>query len=256
MSCDRKPSRYWSGWIGLSVEALSILAAVQQVLLRLSGWVGPTGRVVGLDNDPAHVALARVFANERALGNVEVVEAEADRTGLPASSFDLVHARAVLVNLPDPAAVLDEMVRLVKPGGHVLVQEPDPGGRICYPPSLAWTRLAEVYQTVFQRDGADLFIGRRVPTLLRQAGLVDVGVEARATSIRLAKAAVRVFPISCAACDKRSWHRVSSAKPSSTPSIDLSVPILTTPTCSFSRTSISLRGAASSHSASCARPDH
>jgi SAM-dependent methyltransferase len=149
-------------------------------LALLAERVGPGGRVVGVDNDPVHVDLARAYARGRALDNVELVQAEADRTGLPAASFDVAHARALLVNIPDPAAVIAEMVRLVSPGGHVLVQEPDPGARLCYPPHPAWAPLAEVYRAAFERDGADLLVGRSVPTLMREAGLVDVGVEARA----------------------------------------------------------------------------
>jgi SAM-dependent methyltransferase len=150
------------------------------VLALLAERVGPNGRVVGLDSDPNHVALARAFASGQGLAQVEIVQADANQTGLAAGSFDLVHARTLLINLPDPAAVVAEMVRLVKPGGHVLVQEPDLAGRICDPPHPAYDRLAELFQTVFQRNGADLFTGRRLPTLLLEAGLVDIGVEARA----------------------------------------------------------------------------
>jgi SAM-dependent methyltransferase len=148
------------------------------VLELLIERVGPSGRVVGLDVDPAHVALARAFAHNRGLAQVEVMEADATQTGLPASSFDLVHARTLLVNVPEPARVVAEMARLVKPGGHVLVHEPDLAALICYPPDPAWERVVDLLLTAFQRDGADLCIGRRLPTLLRGAGLVDVSVEA------------------------------------------------------------------------------
>jgi hypothetical protein len=70
--------------------------------------------------------------------------------------------------------------RLARPGGHVLLQEPDTTVRICYPPHPAWAQMAELFQTVVERDGADSSIGRELPTLLREAGLVDIGVEARA----------------------------------------------------------------------------
>jgi hypothetical protein len=38
----------------------------------------------------------------------------------------------------------------------------------------------EIFRAAYQQDGADPHLGRRLPELLRQAGLVDVGVEARA----------------------------------------------------------------------------
>jgi ubiquinone/menaquinone biosynthesis C-methylase UbiE len=149
-------------------------------LRLLSERVGSSGRVIGVDIDPVHVSQARVYVLGRGLTNVEVIEASASGTGLAAGAFDVVHARALLVNLPDPAAVVSEMARLAKPGGHVLVQEPDAGGRLCYPRCPAWDRLAELYVIAFQRDGADMCIGRRLPTLLRGADLDVLGVEVRA----------------------------------------------------------------------------
>jgi SAM-dependent methyltransferase len=164
------------------------------VLALLAERVGPNGRVVGLDSDPNHVALARAFASEHGLAQVEIVQADASQTGLAAASFDLVHSRTLLINLPNPATVVTEMVRLVRPGGHVLVHEPDLGARIYYPPDPALDRMAQLLQTVFQRDGADRRIGRRLPTLLREAGLVDIGVEARADIYPLGHSRRTILP--------------------------------------------------------------
>src|SRR3984885_14687137 len=95
------------------------------IIELLADRVSPGGRVVGLDADPAHVATARELARQRGLGHVEIVAADARRTGLPSGSFDLVHARTLLVTLPQPAAVVAEMVRLARPGGWVAGLEPD-----------------------------------------------------------------------------------------------------------------------------------
>ncbi len=164
----------------LGASAIDLGCGPAGVLALLAELVGPSGRVVGLDNDPTHVDLAREFARERGLTQVEIVQADASQTGLPSDSFDLVHARTLLINLIDPAEAVAEMARLARPGGHVLLQEPDTTVRICYPPHPAWAQMAELFQTVVERDGADSSIGRQLPTLLREAGFVDIGVEARA----------------------------------------------------------------------------
>ncbi|MBV9355919.1 MAG: methyltransferase domain-containing protein [Chloroflexi bacterium] len=161
-------------------RALDLGCGPLGILDLLSERVGPGGQVTGLDADPRHVALARELVRERGLTNVHIIEGDARTTGLPSSSFDLVHARTLLVNVLDPPAVVAEMIRLVKPGGYVAVHEPDVAASVCYPPLPAWDQLRGVFLTAFQQDGADLFIGRRLPTLLREAGLEDVGVEARA----------------------------------------------------------------------------
>jgi SAM-dependent methyltransferase len=146
----------------------------------LAERVGPTGSVTAIDIDPAHVAMARRLVQDRGLANVEVLQADARHTGLPSGSFDVVHARLVLVNIPSPAQVVAEMVRLVKPGGWVLTDEADAEAGICYPPEPAWDRLREILHAAYRADGADLSIGRKLTHLLGDAGLVDVGADGRA----------------------------------------------------------------------------
>jgi len=170
------------GRIGLAPgqSALDLGCGPSGILDLLSVAVFPGGRVTGLDADPAHTLLARQYASERGLANVEVVTADARHTGLPPDSFDLVHARTVLVTIPEPQDVLAEMVRLARPGGWVASQEPDIEGAFCYPPLPAWDRLREIFRASFGRSGADLLIGRRLPELYRRAGLEDIEVVVHA----------------------------------------------------------------------------
>jgi hypothetical protein len=51
---------------------------------------------------------------------------------------------------------------------------------VCYPAHLGYTRIRELFRAAAGRHGADLLIGRRLAELYRQAGLRDIGVEARA----------------------------------------------------------------------------
>jgi ubiquinone/menaquinone biosynthesis C-methylase UbiE len=166
--------------LGPGQAAIDVGCGPSGIIELLSKQVAPGGHVVGLDADPAHVAMARELARRDGLGNVTIVAADARRTGLPTGSFDLVHARTLLVTVPKPAEVLAEMVRLARPGGWVVGLEPDAEFSLCYPAHPAWIRLAELFQTAFPRNGADLLIGRRLSELYRQAGLQDIGIEARA----------------------------------------------------------------------------
>ena len=149
------------------------------ILDMLAERVAPAGRIVGLDADPAHTAMAAEFAARRGLSGVEIITADARSTGLGTGTFDLVHARTLLINLPDPAGVAAEMLRLARPGGWVASLESDIEYARCYPPHSAFDRLCEIFTVAFRRNGADPWIGRRVPELFRQAGLENVQAEAR-----------------------------------------------------------------------------
>ena len=162
--------------------ALDLGCGPRGILDLLAEAVGPGGRVVGLDADPAHVAAARQYAFSQGLANVEVLAGDARHTGLPAESFDLVHTRTLLVTIPEPAEVVAEMARLARPGGLVASQEADAEFSICYPPLPEWDRLLALFRASFPRAGADLRLGRRLPELFREAGLTDVGATVYASS--------------------------------------------------------------------------
>ncbi len=161
-------------------SAIDVGCGPRGILELLAQRVGPRGRVVGLEVDPVHVAMARQLVAEQGLTNVEVIQADARHTGLPPASFDVAHARTVLVNVPDPEAVLAEMTRLVRPGGWVASLEPDVAVHLYHPANPAWDGLHQISIAAFQAVGADPFIGRRLPELFREAGLSDIGVRAHA----------------------------------------------------------------------------
>jgi len=152
------------------------------ILDLLSAVVRPGGRVVGLDADPAHVSAARQYAERRDLRGLDVVEGDARHTGFPDGSFDLVHARTLLITIPSPAEVVAEMARLARPGGWVACQEPDVEVVLCYPPLPACDALTDLFRASFERAGADLRIGRRVGGMFWDAGLEDVHVTVHANA--------------------------------------------------------------------------
>ena len=143
----------------------------------LSQRVGPTGSVVGVEINADAAALARKHLADNGIRNVEVLQRDAEATGLPRDSFDLATARLVLVNIPQPERIIDEMAALVKPGGAVALHEADWGLQLCDPPLAAWDRMLGLLMDYSEANGIDPFIARRVPRMLRAAGLVEVQVN-------------------------------------------------------------------------------
>jgi ubiquinone/menaquinone biosynthesis C-methylase UbiE len=170
--------------LGPGQAAIDLGCGPSGIIERLAERVSPDGRVVGLDADPVHVAMARKLARQRGLGDVDIMAADARCTGLPSGTFDLVHARTLLVTVPDAAEVLAEMVRLARPGGWIASLEPDTEYWLCYPAHPGCSRVSEIFQAAFSRNGADLLVGRHLTELYREAGLADIGVEARANIYR------------------------------------------------------------------------
>jgi SAM-dependent methyltransferase len=101
------------------------------------------------------VRLARKHLADNKIRNVEVHQGDAKTTGIPRESFDLATARLVLVNVPEPERIVDEMVALVKPGGMVALHEADWGLNLCDPPLAAWDRLRGVLVDYSKLNGID-----------------------------------------------------------------------------------------------------
>ncbi|WP_158542885.1 methyltransferase domain-containing protein [Phytoactinopolyspora halophila] len=139
--------------------------------------VGPSGTVVGLDREPTMLEWARASLNARGLAHVRLVEGTGQATGLPSSNFDVVHGRLVLVHTSQPADIVAEMVRLARPGGSVCVQDVDCMSWLCEPEHPAWSELVSLLSRI---TSIDLLVGRKLPALLRQAGLEEVGCDAHA----------------------------------------------------------------------------
>jgi ubiquinone/menaquinone biosynthesis C-methylase UbiE len=141
------------------------------ILDLLAERVGANGTVLGLEREPRFAEMAREIVSTRKLTNIEIADGDVNMPGLPSDSFNLAHERLVLINQPDPHRMLSEMVRIVRPGGIVAVQDVDQISWCCEPPHLAWNELLRAFQTVFSKNAGDLFIGRRLPGLLRSVGL-------------------------------------------------------------------------------------
>jgi ubiquinone/menaquinone biosynthesis C-methylase UbiE len=78
---------------------------------------GPTGHVVGVDQSPGMLRIARERAAALGLSNVEFIESDAEKLVLSEQSFDAVLCRWGLMFMPDLDATLRRLHALTKPGG-------------------------------------------------------------------------------------------------------------------------------------------
>jgi SAM-dependent methyltransferase len=89
-------------------------------------------------------------------------------------SFDLAHARFVLEHVRDPLSVVRQMVRAVRPGGRVVLQDDDHEVFRCWPEPAGFGGLWRAFQRTYDRLGCDPYIGRRLVSLLHEAGAAPV----------------------------------------------------------------------------------
>ena len=82
------------------------------------------GNYVGLDFLESQITSARQVAKDRGLTNTEFIVRDAAATGLESDCFDASFCRCVLIHQADPLPIVQEMVRVTKPGGRLILIEP------------------------------------------------------------------------------------------------------------------------------------
>jgi len=112
-----------------NASALDVGCGPGTATLPLARRVGPGGSVTGVDLTAPMVAWAERHAAKEGVTNVRFLVADAEDLGeLPDASFDVVISNFAAIFAPDPARVVAEVARVVKPGGTFALSAWRPDG--------------------------------------------------------------------------------------------------------------------------------
>lgn len=159
-------------------RCLEVGAGAGSVARWLCDRVRPGGRVVATDIETR-------FLEPLGSPVLEVRRHDIVSDALERDAFDLVHARHVLVHVPEREAALEKLVDAVKPGGWIVLEEID--RTTDAPDSTAPDSMRALYDKVVgeiyafvSEKGLDPTFGARLFGLLRRLGLTDLNGEGRA----------------------------------------------------------------------------
>ncbi len=146
------------------------------VLMELADVVGRSGRVAGVDRDPAAVETAQKLIEVGSISNASATRGEAWSSGLPSGSFDVVNIRHVLAHntSEDRHRILGHALDLLAPGGAIYLVDVDLTGGRMDPPDDDLQDLQDRYVTHLRDTGRDPAIGPKLGSEVSAAGFVDV----------------------------------------------------------------------------------
>lgn len=105
--------------IGDRQVVLDVATGPGEPALSLAAFVGPHGKIVGVDPVPEMVAGARRASEQLGAGNARFDVAFADHLPFPDNTFDAVVSRFGVMFFPSPVDGVREMLRVLKPGGKL-----------------------------------------------------------------------------------------------------------------------------------------
>src|SRR5439155_15670768 len=156
--------------IAAGLRVLDVGSGVGFDASLLAELVGAGGKVVGVDHSAAMVERATARLATSGLP-VEFRTADAHALPFDDGAFDVAWTERVLVHVGDPGRVVREMIRVVRPGGSVVIAEADYHAYVIdsLDPAVAGRVLARHARVLRHPD-----IGRRVRRLCLEAGAAEV----------------------------------------------------------------------------------
>jgi len=141
-----------------------------EVTFEMARLVGHSGSVTGVDMDEVKLDLARKAVVQRGVSNVEFLARNVNNWDEP-DSYDVVYARFLLQHLSEPVNLLRRMWAAVRPGGRVIVEDPDFDGWCCDPPNDGFDFFVRAYAEAIRRRGGDHASGRKMYRYFLEAGI-------------------------------------------------------------------------------------
>jgi ubiquinone/menaquinone biosynthesis C-methylase UbiE len=166
---------------GAGARAIDVGCGVMGWLRLLSEWAGG-GEVVGTDVDDAMLALAARFVADEGLANVTLKNDDVFATSLEPASFDLVHARYEITPLGRAPEQMKTYLGLVRPGGAVVLEDPDVASWHFNPPASALEELIALIVEAFRQTGGDWDSGRKHLDLFHSFG-IEANVRAEVLAL-------------------------------------------------------------------------
>lgn len=158
-------------------RVLDVGSGLGQFTIAMAELSGEGGKCLGIERDKAQLrtSLENLERSKKSWvefrhGNAVDLELHSDEWG----SFDLAHTRFVLEHVQQPMKVLEGMAKAIRPGGRVVLVDDDHENFHLYPEPSGFSKIWRAYMGSYERLGNDPYIGRKLVSLLYQAGFKKI----------------------------------------------------------------------------------
>ncbi|MFP6594673.1 MAG: class I SAM-dependent methyltransferase, partial [Dehalococcoidia bacterium] len=140
------------------------------------------GEVTGIDLDSARIETASRDIREAGVDNISYQVADVTNLPFEDDHFDAVFANGLIEHLSDPGVGINELLRVLKPGGVIGVRSSDWGVALLHPDTEGLRDSIGLRNHWQRHRGGHPNAGRHLRELLLLAGFLDVNADATAES--------------------------------------------------------------------------
>lgn len=135
------------------------------------------GTVDAVERSDAFASQLEKLTRRDGLGASRIYFSDLIDADLPANTYDFIFARWVFLFLPDPAAHVRLLMRALKPGGLLAVQDYHRDTFMMVPHLDDWEDFIAADRAFFASQGGNVSVGVHLPDMMNAAGLRVVSIE-------------------------------------------------------------------------------
>ncbi len=147
------------------------------ISVGLAKAVAP-GEMHGVDMDESQIERARAVAASQGENNAIFHVGDVTALEFPDDFFDVAHCRSVLMHVPDTAAVLSEVKRVLKPGGILACREMICESAFTHPDFRIMRRSWDMFEDLVRADDGHPQMGKDMKRHILEAGFTNVRISA------------------------------------------------------------------------------
>jgi ubiquinone/menaquinone biosynthesis C-methylase UbiE len=145
----------------------------------ISAYIGDNFNTINLDVvDKSLNKIKTTREKTKTYKNINVAVADIYDLPFNSNSYDFIFCRLLFQYLKEPQKAVDEMVRVCKKGGMIMVQDLD-GQMLTHFPVKACLQkqIEKIGKMIADNQGFDPYVGRKLYSFFKQAGLKDIDIE-------------------------------------------------------------------------------
>jgi len=158
------------------LKCLDLGCGAGDVTFEIARLAGAKGHVVGIDMDSVKLELARERAVKEGFGNIEFRQGNVFEWD-DNSAYDLIYVRFLLTHLPGCERVIPKLMRALRPGAALALEDIEFQGYVSHPANAAHDRYVDLYREVVRRRGGDADIGPKLLAMFTGAGLRETKLQ-------------------------------------------------------------------------------